>query len=258
MLVVDIAILALLGTALVFSIIELGLSAYVVSLTDRSYNYGYGTYRTETPGEYAFLLFDSLWTLLVVGVLAALDFFGARRGGVSRPYPWLGWATLALNFLTWVFWLAGFAALAAFFGGNPRGVGGALLAFAVMLWYVVPCVASSGGEMSLTETVQADFHRSAGPQRPHSVHRAEERPSQLPPAVLPRRQGFATQRRTRHELRLVRYPIATTAYPDLLERLTVTWRLRGKASAVFCFQCPHDTPNAIGSFSILMEEVFEC
>merc|ERR1712230_242905 len=65
-----------------------------------------------------------------------LAILGARKGGVSRPYPWLGWATLGVNFVTWVFWLAGFSALAAFFGGNPRGTAGALLAFAVMLWLI--------------------------------------------------------------------------------------------------------------------------
>ena len=32
--------------------------------------------------------------------------------------------------------LSGFAALAAFFGGTATGTAGALLAFAVMLWYV--------------------------------------------------------------------------------------------------------------------------
>ena len=133
MTVANLAILCLLATILVFSVIELGLSAWAVSVTDNRRYYGY---RSETPGEYSFLLFASLWTLLVVGVLGVLDFLSARKGGISRPYPWLGWATLVLNFITWVFWLAGFSALAAFFGGNPRGTLGALLAFAVMLWCV--------------------------------------------------------------------------------------------------------------------------
>jgi hypothetical protein len=127
---VDLAILGLLGTILVFSIIELGLSAWAVSVTDGTY---YGR-RYDSPGEFGFLLFASLWTLLVVGVLTVLEFLGGRKGGVSHRFSWLGWATLATNFVTWVFWLAGFSALAAFYGGNPRGAAGALLAFAVMLW----------------------------------------------------------------------------------------------------------------------------
>lgn len=129
---VDLAILGLLATILVFGVIELGLSAYAVSVTD-----GNRYWRGDAPGEYGFLLFASLWTLIVVGVLATLEFFGGRKGGVSHRYSWLGWATLAVNFVTWVFWLAGFSALAAYYGGNPRGTAGALLAFAVMLWYVV-------------------------------------------------------------------------------------------------------------------------
>lgn len=137
--ITDLAILGLLATILVFSIIELGLSAYAVSVTDRNF-YGY---RGHTPGEYAFLLFCSLWTILVVVVLGVLDLLSTRKGGVSRPYPWLGWATLGINFITWVFWLAGFSALAAFFGGNPQGTAGALLAFAVMLWSVRPASAQT-------------------------------------------------------------------------------------------------------------------
>lgn len=131
---VDLAILGLVGTILVFSIIELGLSAWAVSVTDRTYYY----YRQNTPGEYGFLLFASLWTLIGVAVLTVLEFMGGRKGGVSHRFSWLGWATLVYNAVTWVFWLAGFSALAAFYGGNPRGAAGALLAFAVMLWYVDP------------------------------------------------------------------------------------------------------------------------
>jgi hypothetical protein len=115
------------------SIIELGLSAYAVSVTDQTYRYGYGVYEGHTPSEYAFLLFASIWTILAVGTLAVLAFLSDRKGGVSRP-SWLGFATLAVNFVTWVFWLAGFSALAALYGGPVRGTAGALLAFAVMLW----------------------------------------------------------------------------------------------------------------------------
>ena len=127
---VDLAILGLIGTILLFSIIELGLSAWAVSVTDGRY-YGW---RARSPGEYGFLLFASLWTLIGVAVLAVLELMGGRKGGVSQRFSWLGWATLAYNFVTWVFWLAGFSALAAFYGGNPQGAAGALLAFAVMLW----------------------------------------------------------------------------------------------------------------------------
>lgn len=174
--ITDLAILGLMATILVFSIIELGLSAYAVSVTDGTY-YGY---RRHTPGEYAFLLFNSLWTLLVVGALAVLDFLSGRKGGISRPYPWLGWATLGLTFITWVFWLAGFSALAAFFGGNPQGTAGALLAFAVMLWYAE---APFHRKTTSLTSAQASVHGTTHTQRPDGLYRPPQRPPRLPTVV---------------------------------------------------------------------------
>ncbi|KPI43175.1 uncharacterized protein AB675_6857 [Cyphellophora attinorum] len=122
----DLALIPLYGLALLFSIIELGISAYAVSLWDDN-----RFTRNHTPSEYSFLLFASIWTILALVVVGLLDFLRHGR------YSWLGWAVLGLNFVTWIFWLSGFAALAAFFGGTATGTAGALLAFAVMLWYVI-------------------------------------------------------------------------------------------------------------------------
>lgn len=120
----DLSILALLGTALVFSIIELGLSAWAVDVTPSG---------SEANGRFGFLVFCSVWTIFVTGFLIAFPYFGTpSRGDVERWYSPL---TIALNLGTMIFWLSGFAADADLYNGyNPRGTAGALLAFAVMLW----------------------------------------------------------------------------------------------------------------------------
>ena len=89
----DLALIPLYGIALLFSIIELGISAYAVSLWGRN-----RFTREHSPSEYNFLLFCSIWTILALIVLGVLDFLRHGRFG------WLGWAVLGVNFLTWVFW----------------------------------------------------------------------------------------------------------------------------------------------------------
>lgn len=66
-------------------------------------------------------------------LLDRIPYFGTRsRGDVER---WFTPTTIALNAVTMIFWLAGFAADADLYNGfSPRGTAGALLAFAVMLW----------------------------------------------------------------------------------------------------------------------------
>lgn len=147
----DLITLALLGTASVFALIELGLSAYVVSLGsvdtysywDPNYAgdgygaYQYGTSKASAPAEVDFLLFCSLWTLLIAPTLIVLPMIWKFKTEVAGRdvHTVFGPLTLAVNTITAIFWLAGFAALANLYGGaNAQGVAGALLAFAVMLW----------------------------------------------------------------------------------------------------------------------------
>lgn len=120
----DLSILVLLCTAFVFSIIELGLSAWAVNVTPSGY---------IANDRFGFLVFCSVWTILVTAFLIAFPYFGTRsRGDVER---WFTPTTIALNAVTMIFWLAGFAADADLYNGfSPRGTAGALLAFAVMLW----------------------------------------------------------------------------------------------------------------------------
>lgn len=151
MIVLDIITLVLLGTSGVFSIIELGLSAYVVSIGSvQAYEYwdpnydgtGYGGYqfgirKGAAPGEVDFLLFCSLWTLLLASALIILSIVWASKSRIAGKdiHSVFGPLTLALNAITMVMWLAGFAALANLYGGvNPQGILGALLAFPILLW----------------------------------------------------------------------------------------------------------------------------
>jgi len=122
----DLSILVLLATGLVFSIIELGLSAWAVDVTPDG---------NEANDRFGFLVFCSVWTIFVTAFLIAFPIYGtASRGDVERWYSPL---TIALNAVTMIFWLAGFAADADLYNGyNPRGTAGALLAFAVMLWLI--------------------------------------------------------------------------------------------------------------------------
>jgi Membrane-associating domain len=126
----DLSLLALYGAALLFAVIELGLSADIVDVTS------YGYYGTNE--RYSFALFCSVWTILVAGFLLVFPFVSKRGGNTiqsSHQERWMAPLTIALNGLTMIFWLACFAALADLYNGfSATGLAGAQLAFAVMLW----------------------------------------------------------------------------------------------------------------------------
>lgn len=128
----DITIVALLITGLIFSIIELGLSAYTVSLWQTYESYYYGS----APGFLSFLLFASLWTTLRTGFRLVRQVLRTQSpvDASGRPAAWVPILTLVINAITMIFWLAGFAAYVSLLQGvTVIGVAGALLAFAVML-----------------------------------------------------------------------------------------------------------------------------
>jgi len=134
-------ILPLRGVAALFSLIELGLAAYGVSVFDKTYYYddGFGdTYSyTYNFGSLNFILFAALWTLLLLIYL-----------GVSIRMPHIQhiFATVALLAVTMIFWFAGFISLAVFLGSTidgfcssgigPCGVLDAITAFAAFLWVI--------------------------------------------------------------------------------------------------------------------------
>ncbi|KAK7987168.1 hypothetical protein PG996_006231 [Apiospora saccharicola] len=119
------------AVAAVFTIIELGLTGYIVS----AYNgyWGYGWYGGASD-RVNFMLFNSIWSLLVLAYV-----------GITPIYM-TGWfhklAALVLNALTALFWFAGSVALAVVIG-VPRCGGGsvcqstqAAVAFGFFLWVI--------------------------------------------------------------------------------------------------------------------------
>ncbi|KAK1781478.1 hypothetical protein QBC45DRAFT_58207 [Copromyces sp. CBS 386.78] len=106
--------------ATVFGLIELGLTCYLVSPFWRA------------PGIYAFMLFNSVWTLLILIYIALFP-----------PYfPKMFQRTIALvlEWITMIFWFAGSIALAVYFGSPTCGADTwcgcveAATAFGFLLW----------------------------------------------------------------------------------------------------------------------------
>jgi hypothetical protein len=140
----DISFLALKGTALVLTIVELGLVAYLVwgfgqTFTIPTYTYGIGytyeTFQGTVPPSIAFLMFNSVWTLLVTAAALAVPILFHRRNAAHHN-SWLAPTLIAVYFVTWVFWLAGFADLATILGPyvNYSAYMDAVLAFGILLW----------------------------------------------------------------------------------------------------------------------------
>ncbi|KAL7939271.1 hypothetical protein V8C35DRAFT_4469 [Trichoderma chlorosporum] len=84
----------------VLVIIELGITAYLVNSTS-----GFGF---SAPATYAFMLFNSVWSLLIVAYLAVTPLY------VARLYHAL--VAFVLLVITTIFWFAGSIAMAAFIG----------------------------------------------------------------------------------------------------------------------------------------------
>lgn len=122
---IDISVFWLLTAGVVVSIIELGLTADVVSWFDDDHDW-WDSFESRSD----FLLFCSIWTILVTGFLIAIPFLGRSIYG----HKFLAPATLALTSVTMIFWLAGFAAFANLFEDAPTGTVGATLAFAIIAW----------------------------------------------------------------------------------------------------------------------------
>ncbi|KAJ5951610.1 uncharacterized protein N7479_010023 [Penicillium vulpinum] len=146
MLALSIVLYALLGTSLVFAIIELGLSAFIVAAysgaheitTWNAYSgYSYGQVNLDPPAILVFLVFSSVWTIFVTVAALVLPWYYTRKGSVTAKLNTVLSATfVAVYFVTMVFWLACFADLASLLGGgtsvNPYY--NAVLAFGVLLW----------------------------------------------------------------------------------------------------------------------------
>lgn len=137
------ALYALLGTAFVFAVIELGLSGYVQSRYGSTSYYSrysyYSSVKISAPPIVGFLIFCSVWTMLVTAGALFVSWFFARQGPLSRSLSTImAVCHLLTYFVTMVFWLAGFADLANLLGGRVSSSDylNAIIAFAVLLWYV--------------------------------------------------------------------------------------------------------------------------
>ncbi|KAI1459831.1 membrane-associating domain-containing protein [Annulohypoxylon moriforme] len=114
--------------AAVFAIIELGLTAYLVSTYDGWYNY----YYDYSPPRINFMVFNSVWSLLVLLYVGVVPLY------LTSFFHRL--AALALNAITTIFWFAGSIALAVFVSApycpsnSCRGSADAAVAFGFFLW----------------------------------------------------------------------------------------------------------------------------
>lgn len=89
----DLIIIVIRAIQALFALVVLGLTAHVAS-------YGF------SPSQNSFMIFVSVWTLLILLYLSLAPRFIAA---VAHPF-----AMLALDALTMLFWFAGFIALAVF------------------------------------------------------------------------------------------------------------------------------------------------
>jgi len=117
------------AVAALLAIVELGMTGYLVSYTYTPFGY-YGS-----PSRISFMLFSSIWTLLI------LLYVGLTPLYLARLHHKL--VALALDALTMLFWFAGSIAVATLFSG-PGSCGAdsvchtinAAVAFGFFLWYV--------------------------------------------------------------------------------------------------------------------------
>lgn len=142
----NIVLYALLGTSLAFAIIELGLSAFITAAysdiqeiqTWSAYSgYSYSQVNVKPPAILVFLVFSSVWTILVaVGALVLPWYYSRKDFVTAKLNTVLAAIFVAIYFVTMVFWLACFADLASLLGGgtSTNSYYNAVLAFGVLLW----------------------------------------------------------------------------------------------------------------------------
>ncbi|KAI0803299.1 hypothetical protein BC629DRAFT_118256 [Irpex lacteus] len=92
-----------MGLLIVFAIIELAVSAWLVSRFNAHHNY----FSTDERDRTRYLLFTSIWTVFFSALYSLLFFHSAANGSVLTSVGSHG----VFMFLTWVFWLAGAAAI---------------------------------------------------------------------------------------------------------------------------------------------------
>jgi len=133
-------VLPVRAVTMLFAIIELGLTSYVVSKF----------FSGDSPSQVNFLLFCSIWSILVLIFLIMAPRMAYRGHGDA---PWAHKLVyLAVGVVTALFWFAGFIALAVLVGG-PVNCGGdsfcgaieASIAFGAFLWVLFTAAAILDG-----------------------------------------------------------------------------------------------------------------
>ncbi|KAI0599112.1 membrane-associating domain-containing protein [Biscogniauxia sp. FL1348] len=145
--------------AALFSIIELGLTAYIVSWYTGSYWWGSGW----SPSRVNFMLFNSIWSLLVLAYVGLVPLYAAS---LFRKL-----AALVLNVVTTIFWFAGAIALAVYVGG-PWDCGAntacgsleAAVAFGFFLWAIFTFLTV----LDALEALRNRGHNVGGPSKPQA------------------------------------------------------------------------------------------
>ncbi|KAF2788539.1 hypothetical protein K505DRAFT_328861 [Melanomma pulvis-pyrius CBS 109.77] len=119
-------VLPLRAVQAVFSIIVLGLTAYIVDAST-------SPWYSWSPDSVNFLLFCSVWTLLAVAYLVLAP---SRFPAAAHKF-----AIIGVEALTMLFWFAGWVAVAALWGdlscgshGGVCGAGTAAIVFGAFIW----------------------------------------------------------------------------------------------------------------------------
>ncbi|TLD26518.1 hypothetical protein PspLS_05222 [Pyricularia sp. CBS 133598] len=145
--------------AILFAIIELGLTAYAVSVF---YN-RWGPYVvSRSPDSLNFMVFNSVWSLLVLAYLGLTPIYAARLFHKL--------VALGLLALTTIFWFAGSIALAAYLGGPWNcgrdtlcGSTSAAVAFGFFLWAIFTV-------LLVLEGLEWNRNRNSVTSDPHKPH----------------------------------------------------------------------------------------
>jgi len=141
----DIVLIILLPLSLACAAVELGLSAYGVYSTTRTYeaycpdgfSYDICEVKVKAPAIIIYLVFASAWTLLTVGVGFLLSLLFGKRNPVGAN-KWLAPILITIYAINMIFWLAGFADVVSQLGGevNSSDIVNAGVAFAALLWII--------------------------------------------------------------------------------------------------------------------------
>ncbi|KAG9313856.1 hypothetical protein JVU11DRAFT_4623 [Chiua virens] len=126
----------LFGVLIVLSFIELSISAFLAAKFNRHHNY----FSIDERDRTSFLLFTSIWTIVLSGLY--MTFFFVFPDSVFNSVG----SHICFLLVTWIFWTSGAAAITAALGGGLNcsntvivycGQLNALEAFAWIIWITV-------------------------------------------------------------------------------------------------------------------------